>query len=71
MSDLGWRETKDGNVVLTMTRDDWERLLMVLGQAGGVIDVREGRRFLYRHLALMNRINAGNPNWTAYGVPDD
>lgn len=59
---LGWSQNQDGNVVITMTPDDWERLLMQLGIAAGSV----GSNARLRSLALLNRLNAGNPNYTPY-----
>jgi hypothetical protein len=76
---LGWSEDAAGNVTITMTRDDWEAVLLRLGMAAAHVahvrpDVPERAAapgLLSRHLALMNRINAGNPNWTPYAVPEE
>jgi hypothetical protein len=74
---LGWALSPAGNVVLTMTPDDWEAIVSRLGMAAAHVaharpDVPERAAApgsLSRHLALMNRINDGNPNWTPYNVP--
>ncbi len=65
---MSYREEND-SVILTMSREDYERLLMRLGMAAGHLS-REG----YTHaqwqaeLAFMNRLNQGNPNYTPYQV---
>lgn len=56
---------KDGQVVLTMSREDYEFLLMCLGIASGW--VTEGE-VLKRCLEFVNRLNEGNPNFTPYKV---
>lgn len=53
-------------VVLNMSRDDWDRLLMMMGFAMRVMlgrgDNPDGI------LALVNRLNQGNPNFTPYEI---
>jgi hypothetical protein len=65
---MGYSE-KDGQVVLTMSREDYERVLIMLGIASGVLDIRHGD--LKACLELMNRINEGNPHYTPYQVPPE
>jgi hypothetical protein len=50
-----------GLVTLTMTRADYECLLMICG-AGASTRIGD----LSADLALVDRLNAGNPNWTPY-----
>jgi hypothetical protein len=57
-----------GSVVITMTPEDWSKLLLTLGYAGQFIRSTDGPAAFSRHLALLNRLNAGNPNWTPYQV---
>jgi hypothetical protein len=64
---LGWSLSPAGNVVITMTPEDWKSVLILLGSgsqsySGGV------RSYLMKSLALLNRLNAGNPNYTAYEI---
>lgn len=51
---------KDGQVVLTMSREDYDIMLMALGAFTAYSYDRE------RILALVNRLNEGNPNWMPY-----
>jgi hypothetical protein len=66
---LSYRE-ENGQVVLTMSREDYERLLLLLGAATAETVRAGGRSFftLDQILALMNRLNQGNPNYTPYQV---
>lgn len=54
---------KDGEVTLTMKREDYERLLLCLGMATAAARNR------WPIVELLNRINQGNPAWTPYIVP--
>lgn len=63
----GWHQS-GGNVVITMTPEDWLRLVQAMA-AGAVHAVCDGPPgSLRRHLALLNRLHAGNPNYTPYQV---
>jgi hypothetical protein len=58
-------------VVLTLSREDYDLVLMMLGMATGYC-VKEHsadpERALNKALALMNRLNEGNPHYTPYQV---
>jgi hypothetical protein len=59
---------ENGLVILSMSREDYERVLLLLGQAT-VESVRRHGRSLFNLndiLALLNRLNQGNPNYTPY-----
>ncbi len=64
----GYRE-EDGFVVLTMTDEDWGKLLLVLGYAIGTYQ-RDNEK-CPSLFALVNRMNAGNPNFTSYEIPKE
>jgi hypothetical protein len=66
---LGWSEDADGNVAITMTRDDYDSLLLALGRAAGCMSRDGDRAGVYRAVALLNRLNAGNPYYRPYVVP--
>ena len=61
-------QESDGIVTLTMSRDDYERLLMALGIATGCAS-RDGFPII-GWLELSDRINEGNPHWTRYTSPE-
>jgi hypothetical protein len=53
---------KDGSVILTMSREDYQLVLMLLG--AGVA----GERIITwpKAIELLNRLNEGNPHYTPY-----
>jgi hypothetical protein len=55
---------QNGQVVLTMSREDYQLVLMLLG--AGVA----GEHILTwaKACQLLNRLNSGNPNYTPYQV---
>lgn len=66
---MAYRE-ENGQVVLTMSREDYERVLMICGIAAG-LSMGSGRNLLFTAneiAALVNRLNEGNPNYTPYEV---
>lgn len=59
---------ENGQVVLRMSREDYLRLL-------GLIHVGIGRKcgvrfYAEESMALLDRLNSGNPNYTPYQVGD-
>jgi hypothetical protein len=65
---MGYSENERGEVVLTMTMDDWQSLIMALGFAAGGADKARHPGYFQRVLALTNRLNEGNPRFTPYEV---
>jgi hypothetical protein len=55
-----------GQVVLRMSREDYQTLLIIMGYAMG------GSFWVERNaaLAFVNRLNSGNPNYTPYQVEE-
>jgi hypothetical protein len=71
---LGFSTNDDDHVVLTMTRDDYSSLLFILGFATGSLAKEPPAGGIVEHqrvLALLNRLNIGNPNYTPYKVKKD
>jgi hypothetical protein len=62
---MSYRE-ENGQVVLTMPREDYELLLLWLGMATGGI-LKDGDR-ADGIIAFLDRLNEGNPNYTPYEV---
>lgn len=64
-------EECDGQVVLTMSREDYEQLLFVFGArvAWGLMQpFREDAGRTAEIQRLLNRLNEGNPAWQPYEV---
>ena len=60
---------KDGQVVLSMSREDYETLLIALGYYTGGISQRAGKNEAFTEMIeLLNRLNQGNPNYRPYQV---
>jgi hypothetical protein len=55
-------------VRVTFTRDEYDRLMILLGYATGAAAGDKG--ILLTLLRFVNAINRGNPNFTPYKVPE-
>jgi hypothetical protein len=62
---VSYRE-ENGQVMLTMNREDYELLLMAMGMATGASLMGRGPLGMKDIVPLLNRINQGNPNYTPY-----
>jgi hypothetical protein len=60
----------NGQVILTMSREDYERVLMVLGTAAGAAGIGRGVLSMKAVFELTNRLNEGNPHYTPYQVEE-
>lgn len=58
-------------VVLTMSVEDYERLLAVFAIATSASLNGRGILSLNNILALLNRVNEGNPQYTPYQIPGE
>lgn len=65
---MAYREEND-QVVLTMSREDYEALLIRLGISAAWMTAHEGS--WEREFSFLNRLNSGNPNYTPYQVEPD
>lgn len=65
---MSYRE-ENGQVVLTMSREDYQILLISLGYYTAGIDSRGGSA-LGEMIELLNRLNEGNPHYTPYRVKE-
>lgn len=66
---MSYSEEND-QVVLRMSVEDYERVLMICGIAAG-LSVRTGRNLMFTESQiadLLNRLNEGNPNYTPYAA---
>lgn len=64
---MSYREEND-QVVLTMSKIDYERVLMCLGAAAGLAIQGKGPLNSRVVFELTNRLNEGNPHYTPYQV---
>lgn len=62
---MSYRE-ENGQVVLTMSRQDYDRVLISLGIAAGHSAKNGGDLNVF--FAFVNRLNEGNPHYTPYRV---
>lgn len=60
-------QTDGETVTLTMSREDYNFLLMALGMATGIAS----RDQMWGIVSLVNQMNAGNPDFTPYDIPPD
>lgn len=62
-----------GNIVLTMTRDEYSLLLLQLGYALGALSKENSlpRELMNQALKLVNSLNEGNPNWKPYELMEE
>jgi hypothetical protein len=63
---MSYRE-ENGQVVLTMSRQGYAQLLMLLAQAMATF-MMDGGGNLAEDTAFLNGLNEGNPNYTPYQV---
>lgn len=66
---MSYREEGD-KIILTMSREDYTTLLMELGGAM-FLHIKDGDSGADKALAWLNRLNEGNPHYTAYAVPGE
>jgi len=59
---------QDGQVVLTMTREDYQRILLALGAWVAAMHRPFEPERTFELLEFVNRLNEGNPNFTPYQV---
>lgn len=62
---------REGRVQLDMPRDDWETLLIMLGYALGAAGHSKDKEQFWRWVAFVNRLNATNPRFTPYEIPEE
>lgn len=62
---MGYREEEGGAVVITMSRGDWQTLLLLIGFGMSVSPIFPSRQAGF---AFANRLNVGNPNYEPYEV---
>jgi hypothetical protein len=55
----------------TLTRDQYETLLLALGTAAGAAHGQGNEELFVAFLRLANKINTNNPNWKPYELPPE
>jgi hypothetical protein len=60
---MSYRE-ENGQVILSMSREDYDALLIRLGIAAGWAS--DDPQLFWEHIKLLNRLNEGNPHYTPY-----
>ena len=63
--------TKADAIILEMSLEDYDLLLVMLGAAAGLAHQRGDEVRFWRWIDFVNRMNAGNPNFTPYDIPDE
>ena len=64
--------TEQGDQVrLEMSRSEYSTLVFALGMAAGASRKDGDNRIFWNLIDLMNRINAGNPHFTPYEIPEE
>jgi hypothetical protein len=59
-------------VTLEMTRGDYGELIMLLGyKLGAVLGAPHGQTEFWGFLDFVNRLNATNPHFTQYQIPEE
>ena len=56
---------ENGQVILTMSQEDYDALLLRLGMAAGLA-AKECPKLLNEHVKMLNRLNEGNPHFRPY-----
>lgn len=67
----GYKLNSDGDVEITLSPSDYQYLTMCLGMVVGAAAKDNDQYAAYSALALANRVNAGNPEWTPYEIPEE
>jgi len=57
-------------MIIDLEREDFEGLLLMAGYALGCAAREKDSSQMILFLALANKINANNPDWTPYEIPD-
>ena len=62
---------QNDQVRLEMTKEEFNKVIFFLGVASGVASRAGDHKLFIEFMALANDVNAGNPNWTPYAIPDE
>ena len=58
----GYKEDENGDIILTMSKDDYQWLFLALGIATGAASKEENDKMVHSLCSLMERLNKGNPH---------
>lgn len=58
-------------ITIEMSRDDYELLLLLLGIATGSCSRNPNRDMFWNSVDFVNRLNAANPRFTPYEIPEE
>lgn len=62
---------KGDQVVLEMSREDFQRLVLLTGFAAGVASREGDKKTFWGWIDFANRLNATNPRYTPYEIPEE
>lgn len=68
-TDETWTAVGD-EIVLRLSVDDYDRLLIMMGFATGAA-FKKDVHMAYQFVDLVNRINRGNPKFRPYAIPKE
>jgi hypothetical protein len=66
---VSYRE-ENGQVILTLSWEDYQNLLITIGYAAGSMNTNGDQRWYRECYLLLNRLNSGNPSYTPYQLPE-
>lgn len=67
---MSYKRTDDGRIVLDLSPDQFDGILIALGYALGFAQDSGNVEYVQCWLRLVNQINQGNPNYTPYEVTE-
>jgi len=66
---MSWKREGD-TVTLTMSVDDWEGVLLMMGIAIGAALRQRDKGIAHSLCRITNRVSDGNPDFTPYNTPE-
>jgi hypothetical protein len=58
-------------MTIELTQDEFDSLLVMVGYAAGAAFKEGNRNMAYRFICIANKINANNPRWFPYEIPEE
>ena len=62
---------ENGTVTLTMSVDNYDRMMILLGWVAGAARQLEKLPTFWKVIRFCNDLNAGNPQYTPYEIPEE